>query len=139
MLAIVVLHAVFGDLIAAYPAVTTALRVLVALYLLAAAFELWTRQCVPEGPAAGVGFDRVFVTTLLNPKAVVFAFGVIPLSAPGAAYYVAAFAVFVMMAALGWIAVGALVGRTVLRSRSRLISRASGVILTFFAGLIAVG
>lgn len=139
LLAIAGLHAVFGSLLAAYPAINTLLRVLVAVYLLAAALELWRRRDVLEGPPAGVRFERVFVTTLLNPKAIVFAFGVIPLSAPNAAFYLLGFVGFVVLAALSWLAVGALVGRMATQPASRAIPRASALILTLFAGLIAVG
>jgi len=48
------------------------------------------------------------------------------------------FAGFVVVAALSWIALGALVGRAA-RPTSRAITRASALILTLFAGLIAVG
>jgi hypothetical protein len=63
---------------------------------------------------------------------------VIPLSAPNAVVYVLGFAGFVVVAALPWIALGALVGRAA-RPTSRAIPRASALILTLFAGLIAVG
>lgn len=139
LLAIAVLHAVLGSLLAVYPAIGTALRVLVGAYLLFAAFELWTRREVLEGPPSGVRFERVFIATLLNPKAIVFAFGVIPLSAPNAAFYVLAFMGFVVAAALVWIAVGALVGRVAAQPASRVIPRASALVLTLFAGLIAAG
>lgn len=139
LLAIACLHVVFGSLLAQYPAVGSVLRALVAAYLLMAAFELWTRREVLGGPPSGIRFARVFVTTLLNPKAIVFAFGVLPLSAPGAAFYVAGFVGFVAVAALSWIVVGALVGKVAARSTSRAVPRVSAVILTFFAALIAVG
>lgn len=139
LLAIAALHVVLGNLMAAYPGINTALRLLVGAYLLVAAFELWTRQEVLDGLPSGVRFERVFVTTLLNPKAIVFAFGVIPLSAPNAAFYVLAFTGFVVAAALMWIAVGALVGWMAVRPASRAIPRASALVLTLFAGLIAAG
>lgn len=139
LLAIAVLHVVLGGLLADYPAVKTALRLLIGFYLLIAAFELWTRRGVLDGPPTGVRFDRVFVTTLLNPKAIVFAFGVLPLSQPNAAFYVLAFVGFVLVAALSWIVVGVLVGRVAPSPGSRLVPRVSAVVLTCFAGLIAAG
>jgi threonine/homoserine/homoserine lactone efflux protein len=126
LLAIAVLHAVFGSLLAQHPAIATVLRALVAVYLLAAAYEVWNRREVLGGPPSGIRFERVFVTTLLNPKAIVFAFGVMPLSAPNAVVYVLGFAGFVVVAALSWIALGALVGRAA-RPTSRAIPRASAI------------
>lgn len=139
LLAILTLHAVLGGLLAAYPAFKTVLRLLIGAYLLVAAFELWTRRSLIDGPPAGVRFDRVFVTTLLNPKAIVFAFGVIPLTEPNAAAYVISFVGFVAMAALSWIVVGTVVGRLASAPGSRLVPRISAVVLACFAGLIAAG
>jgi threonine/homoserine/homoserine lactone efflux protein len=139
LLAIAALHAVLGGVLAAYPAVKTILRLLVGAYLLFAAFDLWMRRGALDGPPSGVRFERVFVTTLLNPKAIVFAFAVLPLSQPHAARYVIAFMAFVVMAALSWIVVGALLGRVASAPGSRLVPRISAVVLTFFAGLIAAG
>ena len=139
LVAIMVLHAVLGGLIAAHPWLAAALRLLIGAYLLVAAYELWTRPAPFEGPVAGVRIEQVFVTTLLNPKAIVFAFGVMPLSGPNPGPYVLAFAGFVVMAATSWSAVGALVGSLAARPRSRAIPRVSAVVLACFAGLIAAG
>jgi len=139
LVAIGLLHGVLGGVLAAAPALETALRLLIGCYLLVAAFELWTRRGALEGPTSGVRSERVFVTTLLNPKALVFAFGVLPLSRPDAGLYVLAFAVLVAVAASAWIAVGALVGRAASGLGARLVPRLSAVVLTCFAGLIAAG
>ncbi len=139
LVAIGFLHGVLGGVLAASPALETALRLLIGCYLLFAAFELWTRRGALEGPACGVRWERVFVTTLLNPKALVFAFGVLPLSRPDTGLYVLAFAALVAVAASAWIAVGALLGRTVSAPGSRLVPRVSAVVLACFAGVIAAG
>ncbi len=115
------------------------LRMLVAAYLLYTAFELWTRRELAGTQRRGVRFDRVFITTLLNPKAIVFAFGIIPLSSPNALAYLAAFSLFVVIAASSWIAAGALAGTVRSKDDSQLIRRISAVVLTCFAGLIAAG
>lgn len=139
LFAIGALHLVLGDLLAAYPAIETVLRLAIGAYLLFAAFELWSRRGVLDGASAGVGFERVFITTLLNPKAIVFAFGVLPLSQATALFYVLAFTGFVMVAALSWIGVGVLVARATCGLGSRLVPRLSAVVLICFAGLIAAG
>lgn len=137
LIAIGCLHALLGPVLAASPAITTLLRVAIGAYLLYAAFELWTRRDVLQGASAGVPASRVFITTLLNPKALVFAFGVIPFAAANVAPYVLAFAVFVAVAGLSWIAVGRVVGRAMVSGEtSRAIPRVSALVLTCFAGLI---
>lgn len=139
LLAIAVLALLLGEILTAHPWLATALRLLIAAYLMHAAWGLWQRGGSFAEDCRAIGVDRVFVTTLLNPKAIVFAFGVIPLSHAAAYAYVAAFVGFVMLAALAWILIGAAAGRTASDRRGRLVPRLSAVVLTLFAGLIAVG
>lgn len=139
LLAIGVLVLVLGEILQVHAWLAVTLRLLIAAYLVHAAWGLWQRsESFAEGGRA-IGFDRVFVTTLLNPKAIVFAFGVLPLSDPAAPVYVAAFAGFVVLAALAWIAIGASAAQRVGGRYGRLAPRLAAVVLTLFAGLIAVG
>lgn len=137
--AIACLHFLLGELVARHSWLNAGLRLAIGAYLLYAAWELWTRREMLQGARTGVRFDRVLVTTLLNPKAIVFAFGVIPLSSPDALAYVAAFVGFVVAAASSWIAAGAFAGAMASQQGSRLIPRISAVVLALFAGLIATG
>lgn len=139
LIAIAALSLLLGEVLKAHPWLNTTLRVAIALYLVHAAWTLWQRGAAPAGSEQAIGFDRVFVTTLLNPKAIVFAFGVIPLSAPHAAAYMVAFVSFVVLAALFWIGVGATLGRAAADYRGNVVPRISAVVLMFFAGLIAAG
>lgn len=110
LLAISFIFTLLGPAVAALPALGLALRVLVGAYLLHVAWKLW--RAAPGRLAAGlVTPARVFLTTLFNPKALVFALGIVPLGAEGGALYLAAFALLTMMVALGWIGVGALLGQ----------------------------
>jgi threonine/homoserine/homoserine lactone efflux protein len=138
LIAITVLHAVLAGVLDAHPWVNTALRLAIGAYILIVAFELWRRRDTLEG-APAIGFQRVFITTLLNPKAIVFAFGIIPLSQPHALLYVLAFVGFVLIAAVSWILVGALIAGATAAHGNRLVSRLSAVVLVGFAGLIAAG
>lgn len=139
LLAIACLHLLLGAVIAAYPPVKLALRLLIGAYLLHAAYELWTRRGGFGASVDGIGFHKVFVTTLLNPKAIEFAFGVIPLAAPNALTYVGSFVLFVVLAAFSWIVIGTAIGRMAAASGSRLVPRISALVLTCFAGVIAMG
>ena len=63
--------------------VGVALRAASGAYLLYAAWGLW---CLTEETLLGhgaVGWGQVFVTTLLNPKALIFAFTIIPFGTSG--------------------------------------------------------
>jgi threonine/homoserine/homoserine lactone efflux protein len=140
LLAIATLSLLLGEVMQTHAWLRTLLRAMIALYLVHAAWVLWRRGAAPAGSdGKAIGFDRVFVTTLFNPKALVFAFGVIPLSAPDAVAYVAAFVGFVVLAALSWIFVGASVGRAAGGANGRIVPRISAVVLMLFAGLIAGG
>jgi threonine/homoserine/homoserine lactone efflux protein len=54
------------------------LRILVVLYLIYLATMLWYRGANEMGGAGPVTFQRVLVTTLLKPKAIIFAFALQP-------------------------------------------------------------
>lgn len=140
LVAIAVLHFLLAGLLAHYNWIATGLRGAVGAYLLFAAWDLWRRrQPFAADARRGIGVTQVFVTTALNPKAVVFAFGVIPLSGPGAPAYLAAFAGLVVLAASAWIAVGTFAGALASPAASRAIPRVSAMVLACFAGLIAFG
>jgi threonine/homoserine/homoserine lactone efflux protein len=140
LIAIGTLSLLLGEVLRAHPWLATTLRAMIVLYLVHAALSLWQRGTAPAGPSVtAIGFERVFITTLLNPKALVFAFGVIPLSAPDAAGYVAAFVGFVVFAALSWIMIGASLGHAAAGARGSIVPRVSAVVLMLFAGLVAAG
>ncbi len=84
----------------------------VVLYLLHLAYALWRYGEGKPGTSGPVTFRRVFVTTLLNPKAIIFAFTLLP---PAAAADTAAFVPWLAALALqifivggAWIAAGSL-------------------------------
>lgn len=133
LLAISLIFTLLGPAVAALPALGLALRVLVGAYLLHVAWKLW--RAAPGGRAAGlVTPARVFLTTLFNPKALVFALGIVPLGAEGGAFYLAAFALLTMMVALGWIGVGALLGRAAHRTgQGALVPRLGAAAVGAFA------
>jgi threonine/homoserine/homoserine lactone efflux protein len=69
---------------------------------------LWQASGEPPSPSARlVGFRAVFTTTLLNPKALIFAFAILP---PGAdarlSLHATLFLVFIGVTGVFWIAIG---------------------------------
>ncbi|KAA2235001.1 lysine transporter LysE [Salinarimonas soli] len=102
---------VVGPALAGLPPLGAALKLAAGAYLARSSFVLWRGG--GAGPASArvavASPQRVLVTTLLNPKALVFAFGIFPTVDPLTAAPL--FAGLVALAALGWILVGAWLGR----------------------------
>jgi threonine/homoserine/homoserine lactone efflux protein len=132
------LHLLLGDAVGGSAEMQTALRWGVGAYLAFTAFRLWRYGSGTAGGGA-VTFRQVFVTTLLNPKAMAFAFVILPFTAPGAPFYLGAFAAMIVMAGTGWIAAGAWAGRVAFAGRPRLAPRISAVILAAFAAGVVAG
>jgi threonine/homoserine/homoserine lactone efflux protein len=78
--AIALLLAVVGPVVARVPAFGIALRIAVCIYIVHLAVMFWRRSATAIETAQPVTVLRVFVTTLLNPKAVIFAFTLLPFS-----------------------------------------------------------
>ncbi len=133
LIAIAALGYALGPLVAASPAIGVALRIAVGLYLLWMACKLW------RGGRSGwnervITPARVFLTTLLNPKAIIFALGVVPFGKLPVAPYLAAFTAIATLVALGWIGFGALLGRAVAaKGHSRLVPRLGAAAVASFA------
>lgn len=122
--------------ILAFPPLGTALRIAVALYLVWAAIRLWRHVASLEAARAAVPWRSVFVATLLNPKGLVFALGIIPFGSPMIAGYLGAFAASVLLAGVCWVGVGHVIGAAAGEHRW-LVPRLASVVLLGFAGLIA--
>ncbi len=106
---VLTLRLVLGAWLAVVPAAAAAVRVAAGLYLLAVAFRTWQGR----GSAAGnPSFGAVLLTTLLNPKALIFALVLVP-TRGNVVPYVAAFSVVVPIIGSAWITFGALTRRTV--------------------------
>lgn len=136
LVAISVIGYLLGPIVAGAPAFAMALRLLVGAYLLHVAWKLW---CGAGAPAAS-GFitpSRIFLTTLLNPKAIVFALGIVPVESEGGLLYLAAFTVLCASVALGWIGVGALMGRAARSAKhGALVPRLGAAVVSAFAVLL---
>jgi threonine/homoserine/homoserine lactone efflux protein len=76
------------------------------------------------------------VTTLLNPKALVFAFGIIPAEHPALWAYIAAFALTVPLIGFAWIVIGSLIGAASGERHAGLVRKIASVALVGFAALL---
>lgn len=131
-ISIAVLRIVLGPVIAAQPVVGMALKVAVAAYLAWIAVTLWRRSASLTGEGA-VTLRAVFVTTLLNPKSLVFAFGIIPTQHEMLWAYVTAFAVTVPLVGFAWIAIGSVIGAASGEKHAGLVRKVASVALVGFA------
>lgn len=121
------------------PGVAHILRPLVGAYLLLLAFRLWRQGSASSVSAADVRALDVFVATVFNPKALVFAMAVIPFQRPGVWTYFAAFLAVLGLAGAGWLTVGAAMGRAAPSGAlMRLVPRVGSAVLAVFAGLRSV-
>ena len=125
-----------GPLMVRYPMAAAAAQLGIALYLLAAAVRFWA--CGAHGEQGGVSVRRVFVTTLINPKGLIFALTIFPHEALARAF--ALFALICVPVACGWIALGDRAGRLGGRfATPRRVYRITAAAHVVFAGLVANG
>ena len=128
-----------GDWVQAASGFAVLLRIVVALYLLTLAVRLWRSGLQANTDERLIGFRDVFVTTVLNPKALVFAIGIIPVHAPNSLAYFAAFVVMVIAAGSGWALLGVGLMRGILpASGKHLVARFGAVVITGFAGYLLI-
>lgn len=135
LISIAVLRIVLGPVISAQPVVGIALKIAVAAYLAWIAVTLWRRSASLTGEGA-VSLRAVFVTTLLNPKALVFAFGIIPAEHEMLWAYVAAFAVTVPVVGFAWVVIGSVIGAASGEKHAGLVRKVASVALVGFAALL---
>jgi threonine/homoserine/homoserine lactone efflux protein len=134
LIAIVMIRLVLGPVVAAAPQVAIALKVAVALYLGWIAIRMWMRAGVAT--AAAVGVWQMFVATLLNPKSLIFAIGILPADSAGIGWYVAGFCAAVVATGTLWTVIGHGVGLATRQGDARLVPRIAAVALGGFAGVI---
>lgn len=103
--------------------VSAAVKLVAALWLAHCAFRLWQVPAMPDAVAPADCLSRVFLTTLLNPKAMLVGTVFIP-SGPGAASIQAVFAYALMstFAGFAWVAFGSMLPAGVKRHSFRFAS-----------------
>jgi threonine/homoserine/homoserine lactone efflux protein len=138
-IAILAIGHLIGPIVAASWALGMILRVCVALYLAWVAIRLWRHHSAEIDGGRLVRPRDVFVTTLLNPKALLFALGIVPLHGPHAAGYMIAFCLMVAVIGASWIVVGAAIHRgLLLGARTSLVPRIGAAFITAFAGYLVL-
>jgi threonine/homoserine/homoserine lactone efflux protein len=146
------LAAAFGYLVSvtllatlASPALATShalpafLKAAATVWLLVCAWRLWRHPASLATAHAPVGAMGVFMTTVLNPKALVFAFALAPAEPAGLPGFLAAVATLTLVSCLAWAGLGALAARGLAgRVTMRGLSKGGAVVLTGFAAALGV-
>jgi threonine/homoserine/homoserine lactone efflux protein len=139
LISILALGLMLGPVVAASPMVSAALRIAVACYLILLALRLWRQGSVLDGSeVVAIRPRQVFIATLLNPKALIFALGVVPFGSPLLWAYMAGFMGVLALVGMGWILAGAGMGRVAARAPggTRIIPRIGAAAIGTFAALI---
>jgi threonine/homoserine/homoserine lactone efflux protein len=139
LVAIALLRLLLGPIMADVPVTAIVLRAAVTLYVLYLAGMLWRAQPRDLCGAAPARFGHVLATTLLNPKAIIFAFVLLPLQVDPAPImpWVALLSLQIVTAGTAWIALGAMLGRGVRNlGHPDLVNRAAATALVAVAAVI---
>ena len=133
-ISISVIGHVIGPVISAAPSVQIVLRVGAGIYLLIIAAKLWRETL--RGSDSAVSFRDVFITTLLNPKALLFALLIIPVADPNGVVFLVRFSAILIFVGSAWIVIGAIAGRMIRREWSLLIPKIAAMALSVFASVL---
>lgn len=129
-----------APLLAGIPAAPLVAKAIASLWLAWLAMRLWRGAGdFDRGNGSPICFRDVFLTTLLNPKAFIFAFGIFPAAdARGLLPYAALFSVLVVACGGAWVLLGGAIGRSSRRWLAREnVSRGSAIVLAAFSLLFA--
>jgi threonine/homoserine/homoserine lactone efflux protein len=106
-IAIAALRQTLGTVASEASGAQVALKCAVAAYLVFLAIRLW--QAPLDSGTSGFTLRRVFVTTLLNPKGLIFALFIFPAPPTSIVLYVVAFSAMVVAVGAMWIVAGSLI------------------------------
>jgi threonine/homoserine/homoserine lactone efflux protein len=140
LIAIVILMQILAPFVAGAPAGPIVAKAFASVVLILLAIRLWRHAGAEITVASGpISIGQVFVTTLFNPKALIFAFVIFPRSnLPDLVPLFALFAILVIGIGCAWIALGRVIGSSAGRRATHgLIARCAAVALTVFAAVIA--
>ena len=139
-IAITVWTEIVGAVATSQPLVPVVAKFVAAGFLIWSAWKLWSHAGRMDLPQRGITLARVFLTTLINPKGLVFAFAIFPaVGFVARVPYLGVLAVLVVVTAVGWMSLGMMVAKS---SRGLLTSsrveRVTAVALAVFAMLLVV-
>lgn len=127
---------------ASRPWLPVVVKLLSSAYILYLAAKIWRQSGALQHVTAGpVSLRDMFVTTVMNPKALLFASTIFPLAAfQSTAYFWQAIAVFLVVLvpiAIGWSTLGMLLtARRTWASHTRTLLRGASLVLLTFSGTL---
>ncbi len=134
--AIALILLLLQPMLVALPWLRAALTCVVACYIALLALRLWKGPSTSEESPLVVTPGKVYLTTLLNPKAFVFALGILPVGDPAIVWFLLMLGGCILLAGSGWVLLGALAGVATNARHGRWLTRLSSVVLGGFAGLL---
>ncbi len=139
LISILTLGLALGPWVAASPVLGLVLRASVSAYLFRLGWGLWQAGGARASTRLPLITPRqVFITTLLNPKAIIFALGIIPFGVPDSWRYVVGFQGLAAVCAVIWINIGAAMGGLATAAgRNNFIPRIGAVAVSGFALFLA--
>jgi threonine/homoserine/homoserine lactone efflux protein len=140
IVAILVLSLGLGGLIEAWPILATTLKLAASLWLACCALRLWRRAACGFGEeSAPLSPARVFLTTLVNPKSLIFALVILPRGDLGVvAPWLVVVSALTALVGLGWIGFGAALARSATGLVTpRRVWRTAALALALFATIMA--
>ena len=140
LVAITVWTELVGAAAAAQPLVPVIAKFVAVAFLLWSAWRLWLNAGHADLDRRGITSGRVLATTLLNPKALIFAFAIFPqVGFVARLPYLGLFVGMVVATAIGWMILGTVAARSSagLFTGPR-VERITAVALAVFATLLAV-
>jgi threonine/homoserine/homoserine lactone efflux protein len=133
-IAIALIQFVLGPILSGTQTIASILRVAAGAYLMFLSIKLWNTPFLVA--RAVISIRQVFVTTLLNPKACVFALVIIPFGSPHASLYLSAFAAIVPVVGTTWIVAGSLLGRHTHPNYVRSLPKAASIVLAIMSAAL---
>lgn len=135
LIIIVPVSGIVGPFLLAHPAVAQLVRIVAAIWVLSLALKLWKAD--PDGNGADVGLTHLFITTLLNPKAIIIGLTMVPAVQAPLDLTVLCFAASVSLTSACWIFLGKIV-TGLSQGIRRLASRCGSAVLVAFSITLAV-
>lgn len=136
LISILTIGYVIAPWISGSHAITLILRLAVAAYLLFLAVRLWRSPVSMTVHQRLIRFSDVFVTTLLNPKALLFAMGIIPLQSPEVVTYLSSFCGLVAIIGSAWILIGVIAANGLAVKARAALPRIGAVVIAVFAAYL---
>jgi threonine/homoserine/homoserine lactone efflux protein len=115
---------------------TRFIRAVAAVYLVGLAVVLWRRQL--DHATRVVRAHQIFITTLLNPKALIIGLVLIPVSPSAVVRYWLLLSATIPIVGGGWIYAGRFVGQAVPQKLATAIPRFGSLVLGAFAVVLIV-